>query len=166
MEYKTFKENCEGVILVDKLSEQSKLRQMVEGVLVAFGLCPKGTVAALDNADEVICTKAEVFDNKHLCGDDLSSCDFKAVSVDTKALIRIMNRFPVDVFLTEEEKLPPKTVSSKRIKTKPGKLRKPGHLSEEAYDDEDEGVSPFLAKDAAAKKRDEVKETVKKFQED
>ena len=33
MELETFKEICEGVILVDKLSEQSKLRQMVEGVI-------------------------------------------------------------------------------------------------------------------------------------
>ena len=166
MELKTFKEICEGVILVDKLSEQSKLRQMVEGVIVSFGLCPKGTVVALDNSGEVICTKAEVIDNKHLCGDDLSSCDFNAVPTDKNALIKILNRFPLEDFLKVEETLLPKTAPSKRTKTKPGKLEKPVHLSEEAYDDEDEGVSPFLAKDAAAKKRAEVKKEVKKFQED
>ena len=162
MEFKAFNKSCEGVIFIDKLSDKSKLKQMVEGCLKAFGLCSNGIVVVLDNASNVVCPKVEVTLNKHLCEIDSSPCYLKAVSTNIKSLSKLMSNFPIENFLRQEGIVPDKAVFSKKTNTDPERLKKSVNLSAEVYDDENEGISPFLAKDAAAIKRAKISKSIKK----
>ncbi len=146
MEFKAFNKSCEGVIFIDKLSDKSKLKQMVEGCLKAFGLCSNGIVVVLDNDSNVICPKVEVIDNKHLCEIDSLPCYQKAVSTNIQSLAVLMRNFPIENFLRQEGIVPDKAAFSKKTNTDPERLKKSVHLSAEVYDDENEGISPFLAK--------------------
>ena len=165
MKLKTFKNSCEGIILIEELPDQSELKQMVSENIVSFGLCPNGGVIALDNAGKVLCTQVEVIENKHICENDFSPCNLKAELTEIQEIYMLMRNFPVENFLKQEGVLPNKIVSSKRKKNKPEKSKKTVRISAEAYDDEDEGISPFLAEDVASKKRTEIKETVNKIQD-
>jgi len=162
MEFEAFNKSCEGVVFIDKLSDKSKLKQMVEGCLKAFGLCSNGIVVVLDNSGNVVCPKVEVIDNKHLCEFDLSPCYLKAVSTNIKSLTMLMSDFPIENFLRQEGIVPGKAASSKKTSTDPGRLKKSGHLPAKAYDDENDGISPFLAKDAAVIKRTQITKSTKK----
>lgn len=162
MEYKDFNKSCEGALFIDKLSDKSKLKQMVEGCLKAFGLCSNGIVVVLDNASNVVCPKVEVIDNKHLCEIDSSSCYLKAVSTNIKSLTMLMSNFPIENFLKQEGIVPDKAAFSKKTSTDPERLKKSVHLTAEVYDDENEGISPFLAKEAAAIKRAKITKSTKK----
>ncbi len=162
MKFEAFNKSCESVVFIDKLSDKSKLKQMVEGCLKAFGLCSNGIVVVLDNADNVVCPKVEVIDNKHLCEFDLSHCYLKAVSTNIKSLTMLMRDFPIENFLRQEGIVPGKAASSKKTTTDPVRIKKSGHLPAKAYDDENDGISPFLAKDAAAIKRAQVTKSAKK----
>ena len=162
MEFKAFNKSCEGVIFIDKLSDKSKLKQMVEGCLKAFGLCSNGIVVVLDNASNVVCPKVEVIDNKHLCEIVSSPCYLKAVSTNIQSLAMLMRNFPIENFLRQEGILPDKAAFSKKTNTDPERLKKSVHLPSEVYDDENEGISPFLAKDAAAIKRAKITKSTKK----
>ncbi len=161
MEFKAFNKSCDGVIFIDKLSDKSKLKQMVEGCLKAFGLCSNGIVVVLDNDSNVVCPKVEVIDNKHLCEIDSSPCYLKAVSTNIKSLAVLMRNFPIENFLRQEG-IVPEAAFSKKTSTDPERLKKSVHLSAEVYDDENEGISPFLAKDAAAIKRAKITKSTKK----
>ncbi len=161
MEFKAFNKSCDGVIFIDKLSDKSKLKQMVEGCLKAFGLCSNGIVVVLDNDGNVVCPKVEVIDNKHLCEIDSSPCYLKAVSTNIKSLAVLMRNFPIENFLRQEG-IVPEAAFSKKTSTDPERLKKSVHLSAEVYDDENEGISPFLAKDAAAIKRAKITKSTKK----
>jgi hypothetical protein len=162
MEFKDFNKSCEGALFIDKLSDKSKLKQMVEGCLKAFGLCSNGIVVVLDNASNVVCPKVEVIDNKHLCEIDSSSCYLKAVSTNIKSLTMLMSNFPIENFLKQEGIVPGKAAFSKKTSTDPERLKKSVHLTAEVYDDENEGISPFLAKEAAAIKRAKITKSIKK----
>ena len=162
MEFKAFNKSCEGVIFIDKLSDKSKLKQMVEGCLKAFGLCSNGIVVVLDNDSNVVCPKVEVIDNKHLCEIDSSPCYLKAVSTNIKSLTVLMRNFPIENFLRQEGNVPDKAAFSKKTSTDPERLKNSVHLSAKVYDDENEGISPFLAKDAAAIKRAKITKSTKK----
>jgi len=162
MKLKNFHKICESVILVDKLPDPSKLKQMVAGCVEAFGLCSKGPVIALNDIGDVVCIKAEVVDDTHLCGEDLLPCEFKSVSTKNEGLVILMNNFPIENFLTQEGTLPDKAVPSKKPEADPVQLNKSMHLSEEIYEDEDDGVSPFLAEDAAAIKRARLRKKKRK----
>ena len=162
MEFKAFNKSCEGVIFIDKLSDKSKLKQMVEGCLKAFGLCSNGIVVVLDNDSNVVCPKVEVIDNKHLCEIDSSPCYLKAVSTNIKSLAVLMRNFPIENFLRQEGNVPDKAAFSKKTSSDPERLKKSVHLSAEVYDDENEGISPFLTKDAAAIKRVKTTKSTKK----
>ncbi|MES0445185.1 MAG: hypothetical protein ABUJ92_01440 [Desulfobacterales bacterium] len=162
MEFKAFNKSCEGVIFIDKLSDKSKLKQMVEGCLKAFGLCSNGIVVVLDNASNIVCPKVEVIDNKHLCEIDSSPCYLKAVSTNIKGLSMLMSNFPIENFLRQEGIVPDKAAFSKKTSTDPERLKKSVHLPAEVYDDENEGISPFLTKDAAAIKRAKITKSTKK----
>ena len=163
MEFKTFNKSCEGVIFIDKLSDKSKLKQMVEGCLKAFGLCSNGIVVVLDNDSNVVCPKVEVIGNKHLCEIDSSPCYLKAVSTNIKSLAVLMRNFPIENFLRQEGIVPDKAAFSNKASTDPEQLKNSVHLSAEVYDDENEGISPFLAKDAAAIKRAKITKSTKKI---
>ena len=162
MEYKDFNKSCEGALFIDKLSDKSKLKQMVEGCLKAFGLCSNGIVVVLDNAGNIVCPKVEVIDNNHLCEIDSSSCYLKAVSTNIKSLTMLMSNFPIENFLKQKGVVPGKAAPSQKTNTDPERLKKSVHLPSEVYDDENEGVSPFLAKDAAAIKRAKITKSTKK----
>jgi len=162
MEFKAFNKSCEGVIFIDKLSDKSKLKQMVEGCLKAFGLCSNGIVVVLDNDSNIVCPKVEVVDNKHLCEIDSSPCYLKAVSTNIKSLTVLMRNFPIENFLRQEGNVPDKAAFSKKTSTDPERLKNSVHLSAKVYDDENEGISPFLAKDAAAIKRAKITKSTKK----
>ena len=162
MDFKDFNKSCEGALFIDKLSDKSKLKQMVEGCLKAFGLCSNGIVVVLDNASNVVCPKVEVIDNKHLCEIDSSSCYLKAVSTNIKSLTMLMSNFPIENFLKQEGIVPDKAAFSKKTSTDPERLKKSVHLTAEVYDDENEGISPFLAKEAAAIKRAKITKSTKK----
>jgi hypothetical protein len=162
MEFKAFNKNCESVIFIERLSDKSKLKQMVEGCLKAFGLCSNGIVVVLDNTSNVVCPKVEVINDMHLCEIDSSSCYLKAVSTNIKSLAMLMSNFPIENFLRQEGKVPDKAGLTIKTKTDPEQLKKTVHLSAEVYNDENEGISPFLAKDAAAIKRAKISKSIKK----
>ena len=162
MEFKAFHKSCEGVVFIETLSDKSKLKQMVEGCLKAFGLYSNGIVVVLDNASNVVCPKVEVIHNKHLCEIDSSPCYLKAVSTNIKSLAKLMSNFPIENFLRQEGKVPDKVASTKKTNNDPERLNKPVQLSAEVYNDENEGISPFLAKDAAAIKRTKISKSIKK----
>lgn len=162
MEFKAFHKSCEGVVFIETLSDKSRLKQMVEGCLKAFGLCSNGIVVVLDNASNVVCPKVEVIDNKHLCEIDSSPCYLKAVSTNILSLAKLMRNFPIENFLRQKGTVPGKAAFSKKTNTDPERLKKSVHLSAEVYDDENEGISPFLAKDAASIKRAKITKSTKK----
>lgn len=162
MEFKAFHKSCEGALFIETLSDKSKLKQMVEGCLKAFGLCSNGIVVVLDNAGNVVCPKVEVIDNIHLCEIDSSPCYIKAVSTNIQSLAKLMRNFPIENFLRQKGTVPGKAASSKKTNTDPERLKKSVHLPSEVYDDENEGISPFLAKDAAAIKRAKITKSTKK----
>ena len=162
MEFKAFHKSCEGALFIETLSDKSKLKQMVEGCLKAFGLCLNGIVVVLDNAGNVVCPKVEVIDNIHLCEIDSSPCYIKAVSTNIQSLTMLMRNFPIENFLRQKGTVPGKAAFSKKTSTDPERLKKSVHLPSEVYDDENEGISPFLAKDAAAIKRAKVTKSTKK----
>jgi hypothetical protein len=74
----------------------------------------------------------------------------------------LMRNFPIENFLRQEGIVPDKAAFSKKTNTDPERLKKSVHLSAEVYDDENEGISPFLAKDAAAIKRAKITKSTKK----
>jgi hypothetical protein len=162
MEFKAFNKNCESVIFIDRLSDKSKLKQMVEGCLKAFGLCSNGIVVVLDNTSNVVCPKVEVVNDMHLCEIDSSPCYLKAVSTNIKSLTMLMSNFPIENFLRKEGKVPDKAALTKKTSNDPGRFKKPVQLSAEVYNDENEGISPFLTKDAAAIKRAKISKSIKK----
>ena len=162
MEFKAFHKSCEGALFIETLSDKSKLKQMVEGCLKAFGLCSNGIVVVLDNAGNVVCPKVEVIDNIHLCEIDSSPCYIKAVSTNIQSLTMLMRNFPIENFLRQKGTVPGKAAFSKKTSTDPEQLKKSVHLPAEIYDDENEGISPFLAKDAAAIKRAKITKSTKK----
>jgi hypothetical protein len=162
MEFKAFHKSCEGVVFIETLSDKSKLKQMVEGCLKAFGLCSNGIVVVLDNASNVVCPKVEVIDNNHLCEIDSTPCYLKAVSTNIQSLAKLMRNFPIENFLRQKGTVPGKAAFSKKTSTDPERLKKSVHLPAEIYDDENEGISPFLAKDAAAIKRAKITKSTKK----
>ena len=73
----------------------------------------------------------------------------------------LMSNFPIENFLRQEGKVPGKAAFSKKTITDPERLKKSVHLSAEVYDDENEGISPFLTKDAAAIKRAKISKSLK-----
>ena len=162
MEFKAFHKSCEGVVFIETLSDKSKLKQMVEGCLKAFGLCSNGIVVVLDNFSNVVCPKVEVVNNNHLCEIDSSPCYLNAVSTNIKSLSMLMRNFPIENFLRQEGTVPDKSKFSEKTNTNSEQLKKSVHMSSEVYDDENEGISPFLAKDAAAIKRAKITKSTKK----
>lgn len=74
----------------------------------------------------------------------------------------LMSNFPIENFLKQEGIVPDKAAFSKKTSTDPERLKKSVHLTAEVYDDENEGISPFLAKEAAAIKRAKITKSTKK----
>ena len=73
-----------------------------------------------------------------------------------------MRNFPIENFLRQKGNVPGKAAFSKKTNTDPERFKKSVHLSAEVYDDENEGISPFLAKDAASIKRAKITKSTKK----
>ena len=74
----------------------------------------------------------------------------------------LMSNFPIENFLRQVGNVPDKAAISKKTSTDPERLKKSVHLPTDVYDDENEGISPFLAKDAAAIKRAKITKSTKK----
>lgn len=158
MKLKAFEKTCDAVILVDKLPDNSNLKQMIAGVVEAFGLCSNGTVVALNDVGKVVCPKAEATDKGCFCEDDLSPCDLEAVkTAELMGLIQLIKDFPIENFLTKEGIPPKRAASAKTAGTEPGQAKKSKQVSTEKYDDEDFGISPFLPKEVADKRRAELR---------
>lgn len=166
MKLKAFEEICDAVILVDKLPDHSSLKQMIAGCVEAFGLCSNGTVVALNDFGKVVCPKAEPTDEGCLCEDDLSLCDLEAIKEEVPSLIQLVKNFPIENFLTVERNLPKPAAPAKKPKTDPGPLKKSKQVSTEKYDDEDLGISPFLPKEIAEKRRAELRKAAQKSELD
>ena len=73
-----------------------------------------------------------------------------------------MRNFPIENFLRQKGIVPEKAAFSKKTSTDPERLKRTVHLPAEVYDDENEGISPFLTKDAAAIKRAKIIKSTKK----
>ena len=154
-------EPYDAVILVDNLPDDSKLKQQIAGCVDAFGMCSNGTVVALNDAGKVVCPKAEVMDEGCLCEDDLSPCDLEATKTEVSSPVQLIKDFPVKNFLTREGTLPERAASKKKPDIEPRRVKTskettkevPKEVSTEKYDDEDFGISPFLPKKIAEKRR-------------
>jgi hypothetical protein len=166
MKLKTFAKSCDAVILVDKLPDHSNLKQMIAGCVEAFGLCSNGTVVALNDVGKVVCPKADPMDEGCLCEDDLSPCDLEAIKTEVPSLIQLIKDFPIENFLTEGGNLPKKAASAKKPDTDPRPMKKSKQVSTEKYDDEDFGISPFLPKEIAEKRRAELRKAAEKTELD
>lgn len=166
MKLKAFEKICDAVIMVDKLPDHSELKQMITGCVEAFGLCSNGTVVALNDVGKVVCPKAEAMDEGCLCEDDLSPCDLEAIKTEVLSLIQLIKDFPIENFLTQEGILPKRAASEKKPDTDPQQVKKSKQVSTEKYDDEDFGISPFLPKEIADKRRAELRGSTKKTELD
>ena len=166
MKLKAFEKICDAVIMVDKLPDHSELKQMITGCVEAFGLCSNGTVVALNDVGKVVCPKAEPMDEGCLCEDDLSPCDLEAINTEVPSLVQLVKDFPIENFLTPEGISPKRAASAKKPDTDPRQVKKSKPVSTEKYDDEDFGISPFLPKEIAEKRRAELRKSTKKTELD
>jgi hypothetical protein len=167
MKLKAFKKICDAVILVDKLPDHSGLKQMIAGVVEAFGLCSNGTVVALNDMGKVVCPKAEAMDEGCICEDDLSPCDLEAVKTgEVLSLVQLIKDFPIKNFLTQQGIPTKRSASSKEPDTDARQVKKTKQVSTEKYDDEDFGISPFLPKEIADKRRAELRKSAVKTELD
>ena len=166
MKLKAFENICDAVILVDKLPDHSSLKQMIAGCVEAFGLCSNGTVVALNDVGKVVCPKAEPMDEGCLCEDDLSPCDLEAINTEVPSLVQLVKDFPIENFLAAEGRLPKPAAPAKKPAADPQPVKKPKPVSTERYDDEDYGISPFLPKEIAEKRRAELRRSAEQSELD